>query len=385
MKKVIYSFTNIAPSYRTAIWSKLLSNNEWEFNFVFGTSSHGGDPGINFDKEPFIRYNNRLHRVENRWLKNKKLIWQKGVIGKCVRGRFDQAIFFGEMHCLSTWIAALICRIRGMQVTFWGHGLYGDERFLKLHGRKIFYRLAGKILLYERRAKRLMVAQGFNPDNIYVVFNSLDYYRHKLSRNKFQQRTKKDVFPNLKNPELPVVVFIGRLTKEKKLGILIDALTRLNSESETANLILIGDGVQKKLLEEMGSKAVGEGWLHFAGACYDEDALALYLSHADLCVSPGNVGLTAVHSLSYGVPVGTHDNFCNQGPEAGTIEDGYNGFFFRENDTDDLKAKIENWLFNNREREHVRERCYEIIDKYYNPDYQLSVFNRLINGEKPEL
>ena len=71
-------------------------------------------------------------------------------------------------------------------------------------------------------------------------------------------------------------------------------------------------------------------------------------------------------------------------PEAEAIEDGYNGFFFKENDVNDLRVKIEKWI-NNMDRNLLRERSHEIIDKYYNPYYQLTVFERVFAGEKPEL
>ena len=48
----------------------------------------------------------------------------------------------------------------------------------------------------------------------------------------------------------------------------------------------------------------------FYGACYDESKLGELIFNADLCVSPGNVGLTAVHSMGYGTPVITHNNFA---------------------------------------------------------------------------
>ena len=54
-----------------------------------------------------------------------------------------------------------------------------------------------------------------------------------------------------------------------------------------------------------------------------------------------NVGLTAIHSLSFGTPVLTHNNFDNQMPEVQAINEGENGGFFIENDLEDLIKKIE--------------------------------------------
>ena len=49
-------------------------------------------------------------------------------------------------------------------------------------------------------------------------------------------------------------------------------------------------------------------------------------------VSPGNTGLNAVHALSYGTPVATHNNFNKQMPEAAVVEDQITGFLFNENE-----------------------------------------------------
>ncbi|MFW5982920.1 MAG: glycosyltransferase [bacterium] len=378
-------FTNIAPHYRTPLWALLLKQSNYETHFYFGHNVKTGIQSIDFSKKDFSEHQNRLHEIKNYWLGGKILIWQRGVIRNCLNSKFDQGIFLGQMYCLSTWIAAIICRLRGIRVTFWGHGIYGNEGMLKLFIRKTFYRLEHKHLLYERRAKKLMKEYGFNPDNLYVVFNSLDFDTHKTLRTKFQNLNKPDVFPFFSDSSLPVIAFIGRLTPVKKLDLLYEVTRQLNAEKTKVNLVFIGDGPERKALELAGNEGFENGWLHFTGACYNEETVGRYLSTADLCVSPGNVGLTAIHALSLGTPVATHNNFSNQMPEAETITEGYNGFFFRENDIQDLKTKIQKWLQTNTNRKKVREQCYKIIDKYYNPHYQLSVFNRLINNEKPEI
>jgi glycosyltransferase involved in cell wall biosynthesis len=76
---------------------------------------------------------------------------------------------------------------------------------------------------------------------------------------------------------------------------------------------------------------------------------------------------------------------ANQMPEAEAIEDKYNGFFFEKDNINDLAYRIEEWFRNNIEPEKINEQCYEVIDEYYNPDYQLSVFNRAIKDLKPRV
>ncbi|MDD2525552.1 MAG: glycosyltransferase family 1 protein, partial [Bacteroidales bacterium] len=115
-------------------------------------------------------------------------------------------------------------------------------------------------------------------------------------------------------------------------------------------------------------------------AIYDEEIIACYLKNATLCVSPGNVGLTAIHALSYGLPVVTNDNFVTQMPEYEAIEQGLSGDFFHENDTDSLVAIIEKWLYENRwSREEIRTNCYRRIDEHYNCEEQIRVFKKVLN------
>jgi glycosyltransferase involved in cell wall biosynthesis len=384
VKKVLV-FTNIASHYRASLWTKLLHSTKWQFHFFFGDNTNVGIKSIDFSDIKFKDYQERMHTLKNYWFRNKILIWQGGVISQCLFNKMQEVILLGDMYCLSTWFAAIICRFRKIPFTFWGHGLYGNETKLKLFTRKIFYRLANKHLLYERRAKNIMVQQGFNANSLYVVFNSLNYDTHKQLREKVKNIKKDHAFPFLTNPLLPVIVFIGRLTAVKKLNLLISAINKINADSPKVNLLLIGNGPEKKSLEVCAKDGLKAGCMYFTGPCYNEDIIGRYLYNADLCVSPGNVGLTAVHSLSYGTAVCTHNNMKSQGPEVESISEGYNGFFFKEDDIDDMALEIENWVNQNTPRDVVRKRCYEVIDKFYNPYYQLKVFNNLLNNDKPYL
>jgi len=367
------------------LWLKLLQNNAFNCFFAYGEDSSSGIPQVHQDEFGAFSESKRIQRIRNIWLKKKVLFWQSGALRIALKSDCSVIVFLGECYCLSTWLSAIICRLRGIRVVFWGHGIYGNESTLKLTLREIFYRLAHQHLLYEHRAKKLMIAQGFKSEDLYVVFNSLDYDRQKALREQYRSLSKQAVYPFFKNPDLPILVFIGRLTMAKKLGMLLHAVTSINEAKIRINLVFIGDGSERAKLEKLGQKGVAEKWLHFVGACYSEEEIGRYLTVSDLCVSPGNVGLTAIHSLSYGTPVCTHGNLSNQMPEAEAIVDGYNGFYFKENDVNNLMEGMKKWFSTNQNRELVRERCFEVVDTYYNPDYQLTVFNRVIDNQIPEV
>jgi glycosyltransferase involved in cell wall biosynthesis len=118
----------------------------------------------------------------------------------------------------------------------------------------------------------------------------------------------------------------------------------------------------------------------FYGSSFDEVENAKLIYASDLCVAPGEIGLTAMHSLVYGTPVVTHGDFSKQMPEYEAVVSGRSGLFFREGDLLDLTDKINCWLDAGKCRDEVRTDCREIILKKYNPSYQREVIEKAIAG-----
>jgi glycosyltransferase involved in cell wall biosynthesis len=370
--KVAY-FTNIAPHYRRRLWLEMLNDRDIEFHFFYGKSPIGGIREIEWEKPEAVILA-RLHKVKNVRFKS-ILGYQVGVLYKVIVGDWDTIILLGDMYVLSNWLAALLAKISGKKVYFWGHGLYGNETRCKLTIRKLFLSLADGHFLYGKYAKVLMQKEDFEISKIHVVYNSLDYDFHKSIRNESVEEDfygKRNYF---ENNSLPLLIFVGRLTPEKKLHELLVAMVALKARGMLVNLLIIGDGKERPNLERSVSSLAGQ--LHFYGACYDEYEIGKLLANADLCVSPGNVGLTAIHSLSFGTPVCTHDNMSEQMPEAEAISVGKTGILYSR-EKGDLDVAIGNWLTNPVNRNATRENCYEVIDNSYNPHVQVSVFRRVL-------
>ncbi len=375
----IHYFTNMAPHYRGLLWRILAEDDSLNMNFYFGSSLNGSIKEIDFNDPFWKNRKQKLRRLKNRRIAG-RIVWQSGVIRKIISSNISGALFLGDMNILSTWIAALLLKLRGIEVYFWGHGFTGKENLPVKWLRTLFYRLADAHFLYGNRAKDLMLEYGFSEKKLYVVFNSLDYDTHLALRNRaYIEKEIPDLFGQ---DEKPLLVFIGRLTPVKRLDLLIKALSKLNSESYRVNLLIIGDGEMRESLEELASQLLEPRTYRFYGACYDEEMIGKLLSSADLCVSPGNVGLTAIHSLSFGTPVCTHSNFSRQMPEFEAIESGRTGFFFRENDPDDMAEKIRDWFGKAVPRDKVRRECYSVIDRKYNPYIQLETFKLGILGNE---
>jgi len=375
-KEKILFITNFFPLYRKSIWKKLLNNKKSDVIFYFDPIQN---EGIEVEKQFFSESNklNSFKKVKNFYFFG-RLIWQSRIVRECLSASFNQAIFLGDMNILSTWISLLICRLRNKKTILWTHGFYGNENYIKRKLRILFYSIGDKYLLYEQRGKKLMIRAGFDASKIFVIYNSLDYDLQKEYFEKYQKNNTKKEFTFFKNSKLKTILFLGRLTSVKKIDLLIKSLNKLNSKRVNFNLLIIGEGPQKSSLKKISKEGLEKGWIYFYGKTYKESELSKLIYSSDLMVSPGNTGLNAVSALSYGTPVGTHNNFNKQMPEAAIIEDQKTGFFFNENDSDDLSLNIDLWFskFSTKLTQAKRRR---IIDEKYNPEYQNKVIQKALD------
>lgn len=366
--KRICCISNFAPHYRSAIYKKI--DAEFDCTFIFGEKPIGGSDILSFDLSEL----KHSKVVKNRILMN-RFYWQEGVVPFIFRD-YNTYIILGEPFCISTWIFLIFSKLYPKKsVFFWSHGWYGREGLFKRIFKRIFFKLGAGVLLYGNYAKELMVEDGFDPKKLFVIHNSLNYDLQLSLRNSISDTdTYKEHFKN----ENPNLVFVGRLTKIKSLNMILEALTTLKLDGHLFNLTLIGDGEQKSELINLTRKLGIEDQVWFHGSCYNERTNAILIYNADLCVSPGNVGLTAIHSLMFGCPVLTHNNFKMQMPEFEAIVPGKTGDFFEYKDTKSLAEKILSWFNSNRNRTQVRKECFNEIDGYWNPEYQINIIKNAI-------
>jgi len=220
-----------------------------------------------------------------------------------------------------------------------------------------------------------MIKEGISEKKMHVIYNSLNYKKQLQVRKKL---IKNDIFIKKFNNNNPVLIFIGRLTKIKKIHYLMSVLKILKKKNIYLNLLILGDGEEKNSIEYYAIKNNVQKYCWFYGSCYDENEIGNLIFNADLCVSPGNVGLTAMHSLVYGTPVIAHSDYKNQVPEFEAIEKNISGDFFENDNIEDLSAIVESWLKKNNDRELIRKNCFNVIDKYYNPNYQFKIIKKVL-------
>jgi glycosyltransferase involved in cell wall biosynthesis len=258
----------------------------------------------------------------------------------------------------------------------WSHGWYGREGFVKKWVKRIFFGLADHVLTYGDYAARVAQQQGFPAHKLTPIHNSLAYEKQQelIGTQPLNRSIYRDHFHN----ENPTLVFIGRLTARKKVSMLADALNLLKERGERYNCVIVGDGEDRDIMRETFSNYGLNDTTWFYGPCYDESTNYQLIANADLCVSPGDIGLMAIHAMTYGTPVISHDDFTHQGPEFETIIPGKTGNFFKHDDVESLADCISDW-FKNHASAKTPQICKDEIAKAWTPQYQLDILQQVLN------
>ena len=353
-----------ASHYRTRIYS--LIDKEIGCDFIFGMD----DTTVKRMDTSLLR---NAHDIKN--IKVKGAVYRQPGLTQEIKG-YDIIINDLGILCLSAWKMMILAKLRGQKVITWGHGWYGREGFVKKWLKRIYCGLADANMVYGNYAKDLMVLNGFDAKKIHVIHNSLDYDVQLTLRNKMHES---NIYREHFGNQNPVLLFIGRLTEVKKLDQIIEAMSLLKSKGQEYNCVFVGDGPMRETLVKISKakRLVKNVW--FYGACYDETENASLVYNADLCVAPGNIGLTAMHAMMFGCPCISHNDFPWQMPEFEAIKAGQTGDFFERDNVQSLADTIQKWFIDKKDkREEVRQACFEEIDNNWNPHRQIEVIKSVL-------
>lgn len=154
------------------------------------------------------------------------------------------------------------------------------------------------------------------------------------------------------HPELPLMIYVGRLSHEKRLDWLYAPVTQL----ENVRLAFVGSGPAEAYLKNRfhGTDTTFMGYM--SGA-----ALAQAYASADVFAFPSDtetLGFVAMEAMASGVPA--------VGARAGGIPDiikpGYNGFMFTPGDLGDLTEQLAKLLFDRDLRERLSKQARQDME-----------------------
>ena len=329
-KRVAILHQGFIPIYRVKFYELL--NRAGDISYVVFHGTPPSDTGHHEVQQTFDFPNVRVVNRQLSWW-GYQLIYQP-VIKQIVSGAYDAVVLGHEVKFVSNLILFVLCKLRGIPVIWWGHGFNKQEirrlriPFLSQAVEILKSQLAcsaDRYLVYSEGGSERLQQAGMPVEQIAVVRNTMDIDSECQLHARFKQ-----VHPmKLREkfglaPDSGILLFIGRLYKEKRIEELVELVRRLNQQQlchQAVEAVIIGDGPEFDSLSTLGQSIPG---VRFTGAIYEPELVAQYLRIADAMVIPGKVGLAVNHAFAHGVPVITRRHYLHA-PEVEYIEPGQNG------------------------------------------------------------
>ena len=295
-------------------------------------------------------------------------MWQWGSITWAIKPEFDTVIMHAVPHWPCTWIGGILARMMGKRVFFWGHGYLYEPKGFKGLMRRMFYAIPNAHMFYGRIAKVIAMKHGWTPEKLHVIYNSLNTSQQRKIRDESTKEQALEVRRQIFGNDNPVAICTTRLIAIRRLDLLLDSIHTLKERGRAVNLILVGDGPESQRLRKQAEQLNLP--VHFEGACYDERRIAQLVMASNVTVAPGKVGLTAMHSMVYGVPVVTHGDAFDQMPEWEAIIPDKTGSLFQSGNVQSLSDAILKWTESQFPDAETQRACHKIIDRFWNPEFQ---------------
>ena len=174
------------------------------------------------------------------------------------------------------------------------------------------------------------------------------------------------------------ILFVGRVTGEKKLDVLLKAFAKLPL-SLNATLEIVGGGDQLNNLKNLASSLAIKDRVTFAGYVPDQQ-LKAPLSGAKVFAMPSIAELQSIatmEAMASGLPIVG----ANAMALPHLIHDGENGFLFTPGDFDEMAQKLERVLtMPQAERDRMKNSSLEYI-RGHDITRTLDTFEALYRGE----
>lgn len=198
---------------------------------------------------------------------------------------------------------------------------------------KLYSHVIDAAVVYVKKGKTILSSYGLDKKKIVVTYNSI------VTEDIFDtiQGLEKNGINRSDLYQPKNLIHVGRLVKWKRVDLLIDAVKNLTASFDDVTLTVVGDGPEKKALEQHAKKNGIAERVNFVGAIYDDHELAKLFLKAHIYVLAGMGGLSINEAMCYGLPV-----ICSicDGTEKHLVFEGVNGSYFESDDLQSLTKVI---------------------------------------------
>lgn len=265
-----------------------------------------------------------------------------------------------DWDSLTTLLSIIYAKITKTEIILWAGSTKYEKTYLRtisLYYVKLLLHCFDGFISYGTASEEYLRMLGVTKkvEHFYNTID-IDYFVSKGRLSSTERRIEKEKI-GMKH-DSRVIIFSGRLVKIKCVDLLIKAFILLNKEFTKVELLIVGDGPEKRRLMKIAEE---NKCIHFLGHQDIEQLPKLY-GISDILVLPSiseSWGLVVNEAMACGCAI-IVSHVC--GCSRDLIKD--NGIVIEGGNLDSLNNGLRQILFSERRLEWMKERSIEIIDNF---------------------
>lgn len=229
-------------------------------------------------------------------------------------------------------------RILKIPSVVWGRGsdVYLPDRFTRMTSKSILQNADTVLALTEEMKQKM---REMCDRDISVVPNGIDLERFKISSR------------GIKEGKAKTIIFVGRLHPVKGVQYLIEAMAIVHQQMPDVKLIIVGDGAERAMLEELAERLNLSDCIQFAGKV-PQESIPQLMHQADVFALSSlseSFGIVNLEAMAAGLPIVA----TKVGGIPDVVEEGVNGYLVNAKNPDELADRLLVLLQNDEMREEI--------------------------------
>lgn len=321
-----------------------------------------------FERLPYLKFNISIGGLQEKLILLPFLFWS------LLKYKPDVIVaedISAMPNCLTIYFYS---KIFGVPYIVWGPGSIPQKKPSRIRGFmepliSLYRKGSNGFLCYSSYAKDYY-SRKYNKD-CYVVYNSTTLPHSESEHNKITS----NIYRKYNDMSRLNIVFIGRLLPQKKVELLLSAVSMID-KNIPVSVNIIGDGNMKQELIGLSKEMKLEDRINFLGTIIDRDKKADIFMQAHLGVLPGLGGLAIQEMMWYGIPVITS---YADGTERDLVLNGESGFFVEQMTAENLYKSIMSFInLENDKKIAISLNGLKIINDKYNINSMVNSFKTSI-------
>jgi len=235
--------------------------------------------------------------------------------------------------------------------------------------RSFALKLADTVTAVSSSTWKLAVDAGASKEKTITIYNAAD-------ENMFKPRSRKCARQKLGlDLDLKLVLFVGNLIPRKGVKYLVNAWQSIVKNTPESLLIIIGDGLERKTLENLTRKLDLTGKVKFLGRI-SKNLLSSYYNAADVFVLPSlheGQAIVLLEAMASAVPIIATNVASNRE----TVVNEVNGYLVEPKNPHELSEKIEKILQNKHLMKSFSQNSLKIYKERFSEEKQIAIFKEV--------